>query len=367
MTVKVSDAAESESEWAKFVDEHPHSTFFHRFGWSRVLKQAFGHVPHFLIARRHGEVVGLVPLAQVKSALFGNRLLSLPFCVYGGILAVDSDAEAALRAAACDLADQLQVGSLEFRNSQLIDSGWPTKNLYVTFRKELHESHAANLKAIPNRQRAMLRKALKEGLYSEESDDVSRLYRIYAESVRNLGTPVFSEKYLHILREEFQHDCRVLIIRQANTGEALAGTDDTTLCEGVNPGAAMDATDVAAVLSFYHRGEVHPYYGGSISRARFIKGCNHFLYWELMRRSVDAGIRSFDFGRSKIESGPYQFKKNFGFDSTELHYQYYLVKDAAPPDLNPNNPKYQTLIGVWKRLPLPVANAVGPLVAKHLG
>lgn len=362
-----------EQAWDAYVHAHPQATFFHRYAWSRVLLRAFGHRSHYLLVEDdEGALAGVLPLAEVRSLLFGHTLSSLPFCVYGGVLASSEEAGAALRERACELAGQLGVDALELRHREASGSLWPGKDLYYTFRKPLEEEHAANLKAIPNRQRAMLRKALGEGLFGEEDAGTRRLYRVYAESVRNLGTPVFSRRYLDILREEFAADCRVLMIRQARNTESLyPATDNEALQARPDPkrlaAAAADAEDVAGVLSFYFRGEVIPYYGGSISRARDIRGANHFIYWELMRRSVDEGITHFDFGRSKKESGPFAFKKHFGFEPEQLHYEYHLVKAAQVPDVNPNNPKYRLLVSTWQRLPLPLANTVGPWVAGSLG
>jgi FemAB-related protein (PEP-CTERM system-associated) len=128
-----------------------------------------------------------------------------------------------------------------------------------------------------------------------------------------------------------------------------------------------EGRDVAAVMSFYFRQEVIPYYGGSTSAARNLKGVNHFMYWELMRHSCAQGYRLFDFGRSKAGTGPFSFKKNFGFEPQPLPYEYYLVTRDTMPDVNPLNPKYRLMINVWTRLPLPVANTVGPLLARSLG
>lgn len=343
MTVAVRLATSADEQgWEKFVYDHPQATFFHRFGWSKVLAGAFGHRPYFFIAEQNQKVVGILPLAEVRSRLFGHKLASLPFCVYGGIAANDDDAAQALRAAACDLARQLKINTLELRNHQASESGWPIKDLYYTFRKELDPDNDVNLKGIPNRQRAMVRKGIAEGLSSEEVEGTDRIYQVYAESVRNLGTPVFSRRYLDMLRQEFGRDCRVLMIRQNDE-------------------------DVAGVLSFYFRNEVLPYYGGSISRARNIRGSNHFMYWELMRRSADEGLTSFDFGRSKIDTGPFKFKGHMGFKPQLLPYEYYLVAGGAIPDVSPTNPKYQLMINVWKRLPLPVANLLGPPLARSLG
>lgn len=348
MTLTVRQCTQSDqSNWDAFVENAPQATFFHRFGWRRVLQEAFGHRPYFLLAEevidnQPPKIVGVLPLARVRSWLFGNKLASLPFCVYGGIIAAHDAAGDALRAAACELAQELKVEALELRNSESSGAGWPVKDLYYTFRKDISADHDANMKAIPVKQRAMVRKGIAAGLLSEEDPGCKRFYQIYAESVRNLGTPVFSRRYLELLREEFAEDCRVLMIREGSE-------------------------DVAGVMSFYFRNEVLPYYGGSLARARSIKGCNDFMYWELMRRSADEGLTCFDFGRSKVETGPFKFKKNWGFKPQALPYEYFLITTDQVPDVNPNNPRYRLLVDTWRRLPMPIANLLGPPLARSLG
>jgi len=341
LVVKTLDA-QAMDRWDAYVQRAETATFFHRAGWKTVLETAFGHNTYFLYAQHDDVIVGILPLAQVNSALFGNTLSSLPFCVYGGIVADSEQAAQALRQEACRLADSLKVGALEMRNREASNANWPVKELYFTFRKAIDPDDDKNLKAIPNRQRAMVRKGIEEGLLSEWDDGTERLYRVYAESVRNLGSPVFSAQYLRTLQQVFGDDCSVLMITQKER-------------------------DVAAVMSFYFRDEVIPYYGGSTAAARSLKGANHFMYWELMRRSREQGYRLFDFGRSKAGTGPYSFKKNFGFETQALPYECYLVPSDAIPDVNPLNPKYRLMINVWSKLPLPVANFVGPFLARSLG
>lgn len=328
--------------WDAYVHRAPEATFFHRAGWKTVLERSFGHKTHFLYADLDGEIVGVLPLAEIRSILFGHSLSSLPFCVYGGIVADTIEAASALREQACRLAEELGVGALELRNYSASGAGWPEKALYYTFRKAIEQDDEANLKAIPNRQRAMIRKGIAEGLQSDWDRGTDRLYRVYAESVRNLGTPVFSARYLRVLREVFADDCSVLMI-------------------------TLEGRDVAGVMNFYFRDEVLPYYGGSTAMARTIKGVNHFMYWDLMRRSREQGYGVFDFGRSKAGTGPYSFKKNFGFEPQPLPYEYYLVKSAGIPDINPLNPKYSLMVSTWAKLPLPIANLIGPFIARSLG
>jgi len=351
VSVRLCTGAVDAAAWDSFVASCPQATFFHRIGWRRVLQEAFGHETYFFLAEQRSddqscetasEIVGVLPLALVRSRLFGNTLASLPFCVYGGVAATTDAAVLALREAACALARQLHVDALELRNIAPSNSGWPVKNLYYTFHKAIDADNDVNLKAIPNKQRAMVRKGIAAGLVSDEDAGTQRLYRVYAESVRNLGTPVFSRRYLELLRDEFGADCQVLMI--VDKGE-----------------------DVAGVMSFYFRGEVLPYYGGSVARARAIKGCNDFMYWELLRRSAEEGLTSFDFGRSKRDTGPYQFKRNWGFEPEPLAYEYYLVAARQMPDVNPTNPRYRLLVDAWRRLPLPLANLIGPPLARSLG
>lgn len=343
MPLKVSTlTGDSMRAWDDFVESHPDSTFFHRAAWRSVLERAFGHETHFLYVEDDGVICGVLPLALVKSLLFGSSLSSSPFCVYGGPLAQSYEATEALIQTACELANRLGVGSLELRCQQPTMTKWPRKELYYTFKKTIDSDHDANMKAIPNKQRAMVRKGVNAGLIGERVSGSERLYKVYSESVRNLGTPVFSQRYFDVLQEEFADDCRVLMIMH-------------------------EGNDVAGVMSFYFKGEVLPYYGGSIAAARAIKGCNDFMYWELMRRSCDDGLTVFDFGRSKKGTGPYNFKKNWGFEPQLLNYEYYLVKDAEIPEVNPLNPKYRLMVDTWKNLPLPIANFVGPFLARNLG
>jgi FemAB-related protein (PEP-CTERM system-associated) len=187
----------------------------------------------------------------------------------------------------------------------------------------------------------MVRKGIKGGLVSEIDDHVDGLHRVYAESVRNLGTPVFPKRYFAALQQVFGDACQVLTVQH-------------------------DREPVSSVMSFFFRDEVLPYYGGCTEAARPV-AANDFMYWEVMRRAAERGCRLFDFGRSKYGTGAFSFKKNWGFDPEPLTYEYKLIRSVELPDINPLNPKYQLFIALWKRLPLPVANVVGPWLARDLG
>ncbi|WP_020485041.1 FemAB family XrtA/PEP-CTERM system-associated protein [Methylomonas sp. MK1] len=338
--IKLLEPAQRE-RWDHYVMAAVDGSFFHLSAWQQVIKQAFGHDTYYFYAEQDGEITGILPLTHVNSLLFGNSLVSNAFCVYGGIVASNDEAFAALQTKAQELARELGVDSLEMRNRQQKHPDWPHKELYVTFRKELDPDVEKNLNAIPRKQRAMVRAGIKAGLTSVIDDNVERLYRAYSESVRNLGTPVFPKKYFQILQDVFGESCEVLTIEH-------------------------EGQLVASVMSFYFKDEVLPYYGGGTDAARDLKG-NDFMYWEVMRRAVEKGCRVFDYGRSKVGTGSYRFKKHWGFEPEPLYYEVDLVKAKQIPEINPLNPKYRLFIAAWKRLPLPVSQLVGPWLAKDLG
>lgn len=340
LTIRAASAEDAE-RWDGYVLQHPAATFSHRFGWKNIIERTYGHTGHYLLAERDDAICGVLPLGQVKHLLFGHSLISVPFCVAGGVLAEDPQVQRALEDAAVALAQQLGVDHLEVRNEQPQRDDWLRKDsLYVGFKRELSEDHEANMSAIPRKQRAMVRKGIKAGLVGELDDGIDNLYEAYSQSVRNLGTPVFPRKHFQAIRDEFGEDVDVVTIRH----------------EGVV---------VASVMNYYFRDQVLPYYGGGISAARNL-AANDFMYWEVMRRAVEKGCRVFDFGRSKVDSGAYRFKKHWGFEPEPLNYEYCLVKASEMPDLNPNNPKYALFIKTWKKLPIGISRALGPWLAKGL-
>ena len=330
-----------DQRWDDYVNRHPESTFFHLSTWATIINKAFGHKIYYLYASRNNEIQGILPLVHIKSFLFGNALISQPFCVYGGILANNMDVQAELEIAACDLANKLQVDYLEMRNQSHSQANWPVKDLYVTFRKEVSDDNEKNMSEIPRKQRAVIRKGIKSDLYVKSDENVDMFFDIYSESVRNHGTPVFSKKYFKLLKEYFGPKCKILF-------------------------AYKKDKPISCVMSFYYKNVVMPYYGGGLPDARKYNSFD-YMYWELMCESVKDGPIVFDYGRSKVGSGSYRFKKHWGFEASELSYQYFLVKDKTMPNVSPNNPKYEMLIKLWRQIPLPIANILGPVISKDLG
>jgi FemAB-related protein (PEP-CTERM system-associated) len=341
LTVRPYRAGDRE-RWSAFVERCPEATFFHRIEWKDVIESTFRHRTHYLVAELHDELVGVLPLAEIKSFIFGHSLVSLPFCVYGGSATVDPQAGRALHQAARALAEERRVNYLELRDRAVKEPDWPRQDLYVTFRKEILADEEANLLAIPRKQRAMVRKGIQRGLHSEFDETVDRFFDLYADNVHRHGTPALPKRYFALLKDVFGDDCKVLTVLDAQ-------------------GAA-----VSSVLAFYHRDEVLPYYAGDASRAREL-AANDFKYWALLSDGCARGCRIFDYGRSKRGTGSFGFKKNWGFDPEPLAYEYALLRRDTVPENNPLNPKYRAFIALWRQLPLGMANTLGPLIVRALG
>lgn len=330
------------ANWDHFVMGCDHATFFHLAAWQQLIREVFRHRTYFLYAERDGVIEGVLPLAQVDSLLFGHSLISLPFASYGGVAANNQDAADALEKEAQQVAKGLGVGHLELRNVGQRHADWPSQDLYVTFRKAIPEVLDDRMMCIPQKRRNMVRKAIKLGLYATWGDSVDDFFPLYAENVRDHGTPALPKRYFKELMQVFGDKCEILTIR------------------------AADGSPLSAIMAFYFRDEVMAYYAGEAAQARNT-AANDLKYWELMRRAAQRGSKIFDFGRSKRGTGSFEFKRTWGFEPEQLHYEYVLIKRTEVPQNNPMNPKYQAFIALWRRLPIALANQLGPFLVRNLG
>jgi FemAB-related protein (PEP-CTERM system-associated) len=326
--------------WDAFVSTHPDASIFHRSAWQDVVAATFGYRDRSVACWRAGKICGLLPLHQVPTLPWGTAFVSSPQAVYGGPVADDEETRDALLRHAGDLAASEGARYVEYRNIAAVPN-LPARDLYVTFRREIYPTADENMAAIPRIQRRSIRIGIKSGLEAVHggAELLEEFYRMYATSVRNLGTPVFPKALFAGLLTAFHDECDILVVR--------------------HQGAA-----VAAVLTFFERTRVLPYYGGSV-RPGWKVGANDFMYWSLMLRGQERGYREFDFGRSKRGSGSFDFKRHWGFEPTPLSYQYHLVRQRELPDLSPKNPKFSLAIELWKRLPLAIATRLGPAVVRY--
>lgn len=329
-----------------FVLAHPQGTPFHRPAWMTAIARATGNRPHMIAAvGPSGSIRGVLPYHHVQSRLFGQALVSSAFAVGGGILAKDPAAAAILGSAVQDVALANGALPVELRGGPLPACRWTTRvGDHVGFCRPLAPDDEAELLAVPRKHRAELRKALANPALRVEHGRSARFlrdhYRVYGESVRNLGTPVFSR---HLFRE---------VLRRF--GE---DADITVVYEGHRP--------VSTVFTLYHQGRVMPFWGGGVADARRLRS-NELMYYRLMGHARTRGMTLFDFGRSKAGSGQAAWKKSFGFTAEPLAYHDWSPSGATR-DISPDSARYQWRIALWKRLPLPLANFIGPLISRGLG
>ncbi len=341
---RLSDPAEA-ARIDAWVRGQPGATAFHLSGWTRAVEAGCGQRARSLIAEDgRGAVLGLVPLSEMHSPLFGRALVSVGFAVGGGVLAASEAAASALAEAAWMLAGRLSCTTAELRGGA-IPSGWtPVTGAHAGFVRPIAADDEAELLAIPRKQRAEVRRALGFDLAvatGTSGEERRAHYAVYAESVRNLGTPVFPRGLFDAVLDAFGGEADILTIRR-------------------------EGKPIASVLSLYFNGAVMPYWGGGTAEARTWRA-NDLMYYALMRHARERGCTHFDFGRSKTGSGAFAFKKNWGFEPTPLAYAV-RTRDGEPPrDVSPTSAKYRLQVSLWQKLPLGIANRVGPLIARGLG
>lgn len=344
--LRVADLDADAAAVDEYARAHPGGSPFHLTGWSRAIARGCRQRSHYLVAETGARITGLLPLTEVHSPLFGRALVSSGFAVGGGIIADDDETAASLTGAAEALAIRLSCPTIELRGGRLPQTpGWHHDgSTYLGFVRDLASDDESELLAIPRKQRAEVRRALGFALTVEcgrSERDRTAHYAVYAESVRNLGTPVFPAALFAAVLDAFGDDADILTVRHEDV-------------------------PIASVLSLYWRDTVMPYWGGGTAGARTWRA-NDLMYYALMGHARSRGCRRFDFGRSKAGTGPAAFKHNWGFASEPLAYAKYALDGSAPRDINPLNPKYRLQVALWQRLPLALANRIGPFIARGLG
>ena len=346
-TLRLADLSADAPRIAAFLADHPGATPFHSPEWLAAVEAGTGNRALALIAERKGALTAYLPLSEVHSPLFGRMLASTGFAVGGGLLMAEGTDPAPILAAAAELALRRSCPSIELRGGTLPEPSaqWRIKTeSHAGFITPLAADDEAQLLAIPRKQRAEVRKGLEAALTITTGTapaDRAAHYAVYAQSVRNLGTPVFPRALFGAVLDRFADAADIL-----------------TVWHGETP--------IASVLSLYHRGAVMPYWGGGTRAARPLRA-NDRMYYELMRHARARGASRFDFGRSKTNSGAYLFKRNWGFTPEPLAYAAWTAPGSPARDADPTSAKHSARIAAWQRLPIALANLLGPVIARGLG
>lgn len=324
--------------WDGLALAHPQGSPFHLIAWKRTIEQVFGYEPHYLMALRGQEVEGILPLFLVRNFLMGRALISSPFAVYGGVLANSAEAREALGERVRQLGNELGVQHIELRNAYADQCvATPNVSRYVTFTYDIGPKEDDMLRAMDASTRNKVRKSQKQPFASRIVRNPENFERLYSKNLRRLGTPAFPREHFTALMNHFGP---MVDVREIVVGDKV----------------------VAASFNFIFRDQMHIYYSASDPGYNHL-AANNYMYWDHLLWARRNGY-VFDFGRSKKDTGVFEFKRHWGATMRELPYEMLLVKRKELPNFSPTNPKFQLAIRVWQRLPLPVTRMLGPQLVR---
>ena len=357
--IEVSLADESDQQaWESYIERVNPDHHAFSWHWRSIIKAAFGHKPHYFLARDSNKAVcGVLPLFHVRSVLFGSALISLPYLNAGGIIADSDAAFTALLARATELAESLNADYMELRHRAPLSETWPAlvgvlqpplveRSHKVSMILPVQENHEELFASLKPKLRAQIKRPSKSGIHAELSEgslsaerSLEAFYTVFSEHMRDLGTPVFPKRLFSATKYAFGPACRIITVWHSGQ-------------------------PIAAGITVRHKDRVEIPWASALRRYSR-EAPNMLLYWQAIKTACIDGATSFDFGRSSHDSGPHRFKQQWGAKSLPL-YWYYSVGKGSVPDINPDNPKYAMLVSCWRRLPLVVANTLGPRVTRSL-
>lgn len=337
------DEQVSAAEWDRYVEAHSSSVCYHLFAWRGIFERAFGHPTVYLGARRGASLVGVLPLVEMRSPIFGRFLVSLPFVNYGGVLADDPGVERVLFDRAAEIAGARGLDHVELRHFTPHFEGAPSKQHKVTMLLPLAPDHEAMWAILDRKVRNQVRKSEKSGLTSEVggAELIDAFYPVFATNMRDLGTPVYAKRLFQEVFAALPDRTRMFVVR------------------------ASDGRPVAAGVGLRYRDTVEMPWASSLREFK-ASSPNNLLYWEALKYAIGAGATTFDFGRSTPNEGTYNFKAQWGAEPVPLCWEYRLLRGQALPDSSPKNAKFSLAIKVWQRLPLWLANAIGPSIVRSI-
>lgn len=330
-------------DWDAYVNAHPAATNYHLFGWRTVIEKSFQHSTHYLIARDDtAAIVGILPLVHMRSALFGNFLISVPFVNYGGLLVSTPAAIPALLAEAEKILGETGASHLELRHLNWQHPGLATKSHKVTMLLTLSASVDSQWQSFNPKLRNQIRKAEKSGLGVVDGgiELLDDFYKVFCRNMRDLGTPVYGKNFFAAILTEFPTTTRIFTVK-------------------------LDQQVIAAGLASWSKGVYEIPWASSIRDYKSL--CpNNMLYWQAISAAITKGFSTFDFGRSTPNEGTYNFKKQWGAQPVQLSWQYLLPAGQKLPELNPKNPKFALFIKIWQRLPLWLTTRLGPSIVRSI-
>ncbi len=341
ITIRLADNLDKD-KWNQYLIKTQGGILGHQWQWRSILTNSFNIQPYYIIAEKENNVVGLLPTVFMSSFIFGKFLISLPWLDYGGPIADNDTIASKLVDKAEVIAQKNQCRFLELRAVKHRLSNLTEKIDKFGFQLDLTLGQEEVWKSFDAKARNQVRKAEKSGLTVNfgKAELLDDFYKIFSRNMRDLGTPVWPKKLFTEILHHFKNDCEFALVK-------------------------MDQKPIAAgMLIHYFDYSVVP---SASANREYLKYCpNNLMYWEIIKRCIQRGSKTFDFGRSSRGSGTNRFKKQWVKEPISQIWQYRLLEIDELPELNPNNPKFKLAISIWKKLPLPIANFFGPKIVTRL-
>ena len=341
MLIKLLDQ-DNEKAWDAYVNQHQGSSIYHLSEWRHIINHQFGHDSYYLYATEHNNILGILPLVRLRSLFFGDFMVSMPYFNYGGVLADNELIEYSLLEEAKNIGKSIGVAHIEFRELKRRGEDWACRDDKVIMSLELSHDSDILWKAIGSKRRAQIKRPDREGVTINIGglEILNDFYAVFSRNMRDLGTPVYSRHLFERILKRFPEQSHIVLVR-------------------------IDNQPAAAGLLIGYKGRMEIPWASS-SREYNRTGANMRLYWEALKFSIENKYSVFDFGRSTIDGRTYKFKRQWGAKPVRCYWNYQLYNRESMPQINPENNKYALAIGVWKRLPVAIANILGPMIVKNI-
>lgn len=326
-----------------YIERAEEASLYHAFRWGSVIEDCFSHKSYYLLCESDGEgIQGILPLVHMKSRMFGNLLVSMPYFNYGGVCANGKESRDLLVGGAVQLAKRLGASHIEFRQEKPLDNGFPAKTTKVSMRLSLPDSPHDLWKSFPAKLRSQIRKPQKSGMVVRigREEELNSFHQVFSVCMRDLGTPVYPRNFFRTILDRFP--------------------ESTWICSVYRENVPMASGFLAA---FRDRLEIP--WAASLRRYNSLSP-NMLLYWSCLEFACNRGYRVFDFGRSTVGEGTYRFKEQWGTVQYPMNWHYWLAKGGTLPEINPGNPRYRLAIEMWKKLPVSLTKVLGPPIVRNI-
>ncbi|MFT3929922.1 MAG: FemAB family PEP-CTERM system-associated protein [Spongiibacteraceae bacterium] len=337
-----------QAAWDAYVDGHLQASLYHTYRWRTVIEQSFGHECFYLAAKDDQQkICGVLPLMRLRSRLFGDFAISVPFFNYGGPLADNAQISAQLLAHAAEIAKNLHLKHLEIRathslNADPTTKAWPARTDKASMIRRLPRTSEQLDEEIGAKVRAQIKRARQEDIEirAGQLELLDDFYRVFAINMRDLGTPVYGKNFFRNILTAFPQQAHIVSVR-------------------------LRGKPVAAAFLLGHRDMMEIPWASTLRSVNALN-MNMLLYRAVLGFTIEQGYPFFDFGRSTIDSGTYRFKRQWGAQPLQHYWHYWQPNDAELPALKPDSPKFKLMIAAWQQLPVAISKLIGPHIVKYL-